>query len=91
MAKFILYTNPHIESDLFRDYLTNRGIEFEERDLSKGDKGKTYQDEILALGYYYPPVLLKEFEEADGTNGLKRTTVAGFNIMAIDKMLDFIV
>lgn len=92
MSKFTLYTQPDIvECILFRNYLTNRAIEFEERDLSDKNKGKTYLDEMMNHGYYYAPVFVKEFEDTDGVNGLKRLTVTGFNIEAIDKMIDFIV
>lgn len=90
MAKFILYSQPDSsECTSVRNYLTSRAVVFEERDITTKDK--PYQQEMLNLGYYYPPVLLKEYEEVDKTNALKRFTTAGFNTEAIKKMIDKLV
>ena len=84
MAKVIVYSkNGCPNCVLAKNYLTNRGIEFEERNI---DEKPEYKADVAALGYMQVPVVVVEFEKE--SHGLVRESTVGFNVPALDKMIN---
>jgi glutaredoxin len=85
MSKIIVYSKPNCpQCVLTKNYLTNREIEFEERDISTND---AWRDNLLEMGYMQLPVVVKEFPK-DSAHGRVRDSITGFNVPALDKLLE---
>jgi len=85
MSKIIVYSNTDCSPCKFvKKYLEDKGVEFEERNISKNDK---YQEELMEMGYMKVPVVVKEFEK-EAPHGNVRKSVVGTNFGAIDELLE---
>lgn len=84
MAKVIVYSkNGCPNCVLAKSYLTNRGLEFEERNIEEKPE---YKQEVASLGYMQVPVVVVELEKE--SHGLVRESTVGFNVPALDKMIN---
>lgn len=85
MNKIIVYSKPDCPACvLTKNYLTNRGVVFEERDITKNTEWREY---LVQLGFMQLPVTVKEYEEEAG-HGVVRDSIVGFNVPALDKLIE---
>lgn len=84
-SNLIVYSKPDCPMCvLTKNYLENRGLEYEERDISKK---KDWEEEVLALGYMQLPVVVKLYPD-ESPHGVVRDSISGFNIPALDKLIE---
>lgn len=86
--KFIVYSQPNCPNcTLVKNYLESRGVTPEVRDISTKDE---WALNVREMGYMGVPVTVKEFS-GEERHGVQRTSTIGFNVEALDKMIDFII
>lgn len=84
MAKIIVYSKNNCPNCILaKNYLINREIEFEERNI---DEKPEYKADVAELGYMQVPVVVVEFENE--SHGLVRESTVGFNVPALDNMIN---
>lgn len=74
------------ECDEVKDYLLEKGVEFEERNV---DKKPEWQEIVRDLGYLTYPVIVKEFPK-DSPHGVVRTSMCGKNLPSLDVLIDYL-